>query len=127
VTQAGAAGIKQHRLVWSPINSTLRAVFPAVTAYKHAVYSFLDEWGWHMASDSAELVAPLTPAEVDARLKERLVGETTFLDGVSYPGLFSLSKTHRATLAAESLVMSREKGTFSFMHNQGLCVAKAGK
>ena len=66
------------------------------------------------------------------RLKERaerLVGETTrtFLDGVSYPGLFSLSKTHRATLAAESLVMSREKGTFSFMHNQGLCVAKAGK
>ncbi|EOD21825.1 hypothetical protein EMIHUDRAFT_240935 [Emiliania huxleyi CCMP1516] len=36
--------------------------------------------------------------QVDARLKERLAGETTFLDGVSYPGLFSATKTHRATL-----------------------------
>ena len=48
-----------------------------------------------------------------------------FLDGESYRGLFCLSKKHRATLAAETKVLSTEKGTFSFMHSQGLSVAEA--
>ena len=38
-------GVKQHHLVWSPVHSTLRQVFPAVRAYNQAVYSFMDEWG----------------------------------------------------------------------------------
>ncbi len=35
-TQIGQAGVKQHHLVWSPVNSTLRSVFPAVHAYNQA-------------------------------------------------------------------------------------------
>ena len=50
VTQSGAAGIKQHHLVWSPVYSTLKTVFPTVHAYNQAVYSFLDEWGFRMVS-----------------------------------------------------------------------------
>ena len=53
-------------------------------------------------------------------------GELRFLDGESYRGLFCLSKAHRATLRSETRVLSQEKGTFSFMHNQGLCVAGGG-
>jgi len=124
VTQAGAAGVKQHRLVWSPINSTLRAVFKSVTPFNQAVYSFLDEWGFHMASDDPALVVPLESAELDRRIAERIDGELQFLDGISYPGIFALSKVHRATLAKETMVMSREKGTHAFMHSQGLCIAK---
>merc|ERR1712217_843041 len=53
VTQSGQSGIKQHHLVFSPINRTLRDVFPTVVAYNQAVYSFMDEWraqvlGWRV-------------------------------------------------------------------------------
>jgi len=127
VTQSGAAGIKMHGVVWSPVHNTLRSVFPAVSAYNQAVYSFLDEWGWNMASTDPELAMPLSPEEVDARIAARIKGELRFLDGQSYAGLFALSKLHRRTLAEEKRVLSLEEGTFSFMHNQGLCVATQGK
>jgi len=126
VTQSGAAGIKQHGLVWSPVHNTLRKVFPAVAAYNQAVYSFLDEWGWNLASEDPTLAIPLTPEEVDSRIADRIDGELRFLDGESYRGLFCLSKQHRRTLAQEKKVLSLEQSSFSFMHNQGLCVAEKG-
>jgi thermospermine synthase len=128
VTQSGAAGVKQHHLVWSPVNRTLRTVFPAVRAYNQAVYSFMDEWGWNLGALDAAAAEPLSPEEVDRRIAERIDGGAAvlqFLDGESYRGLFCLSKKHRATLAAETKVLSTEKGTFSFMHSQGLSVAEA--
>ena len=158
VTQSGQAGVKQHHLVWSPVNSTLRQVFPAVRAYNQvhlqrstharspaaqalaatctgplhildraccsqAVYSFMDEWGWNIAFLDDGMGALLEPEQVDARIAERINGELRFLDGESYRGLFCLSKAHRATLAKEARVLSKEKGTFALMHSQGLCVA----
>jgi len=129
VTQSGQSGTKQHGLVWAPVHNTLRQVFPKVHAYNQAVYSFLDEWGWNMAfTDGA--AAQLTPAQVDERIAARIEGGAAalqFLDGESYTGLFCLSKKHRRTLADEKRVLSMEKGTFGFMHNQGLCVAEDGK
>ena len=95
----------------------------AVRAYNQAVYSFMDEWGWNMAFADPGMGALLEPEVVDQRIAERIKGELRFLDGESYRGLFTLSKVHRKTLAAEARVLSREKGTFAVMHNQGLCVA----
>jgi len=126
VTQSGQAGTKRHHLVWSPVHSTLRQVFPAVRAYNQAVYSFLDEWGWNIAFTDSGMGALLEPEQVDQRISERIKGELRFLDGESYKGLFCLSKVHRKTLAAENRVLSREKGTFALMHSQGLCVAGDG-
>jgi len=123
VTQSGQAGVKRHHLVWSPVHSTLKQVFPSVHAYNQAVYSFLDEWGWNLGFSDTGMASLLEPDVVDARIAERIKGELRFLDGESYRGLFCLSKAHRATLRAEDRVLSREKGTYSFMHNQGLCVA----
>ena len=60
---------------------------------------------------------------MDARIAARIVGELKFLDGEAYTGLMSLTKRHRQLLAAETRVLSTEKGTFAAMHNQGLCVA----
>jgi len=124
VTQSGQAGLKRHNLVWAPVHSTLRTVFPLVRAYNQAVYSFMDEWGWNIAFTDPGMGAPLTDEQVDSRIAERIKGELRFLDSESYRGLFCLSKVHRATLAAETRVLSREKGTFAVMHSQGLCVAE---
>ena len=109
----------------TPVNSTLRQVFPSVKAYNQAVYSFMDEWGWNMAyvDPGMEL---LEPEQVDQRIAERITGGADalrFLDGESYRGLFCLSKAHRKTLGEEKRVLSRERGTFALMHSQGLCVA----
>lgn len=125
VTQAGQAGIKRHHVVWSPIHSTLKAVFPRVLPYNQAIYSFLDEWGWQLALSDGAAPYKLEAEEIDKRIAERVTGELKFLDGVSWQGLFALSKVHRKTLAEETCVMT--KGTHRFMHATGLTVAEASE
>merc|ERR1719343_1438594 len=94
VTQSGQSGIKQHHLVFSPINRTLKDVFPKVVPYNQAVYSFMDEWGWNLAFTKGDAKEPtaLSAADVDALIAKRIEGELQFLDGLSWPGIFALSK-----------------------------------
>ena len=115
VTQSGQAGIKMHRTVFSPIHKTLSTVFPKVLAYNQAIYSFLDEWGWNMGFSDPSLAVPLSIEEVDERIAQRINGELKFLDGISWQGLFALSKVHRKSLAAETCVMSNDKSEHRFM------------
>ena len=119
--------IKQHHLVFSPINHTLKAVWPNVVAYNQHVYSFMDEWGWNMGSNEELKPTSLSVEEVDKRITERITGELEFLDGVSWRGIWALSKKHRKTLAAETAVLSVEAGTHRFMPNAGTAtIAKSG-
>jgi thermospermine synthase len=124
VTQSGQAGIKTHTIVFSAINKTLEAVFPKVTPYNQAIYSFLDEWGWNMAFSDPAIATPFTAEEIDQKIAERIVGELKFLDGVMWQGVMAISKRHRQTLAAETCVMS--KGNQRFMMDTGLTVAADG-
>lgn len=129
VTQSGQAGIKQHPLVFSPINRTLKDVFNTVIPYNQAVYSFMDEWGWNMAltEEGATMPADLSIEEVDKRIEARIKGELKFLDGVSWRGIWALSKQHRKTFAAETVVMSVAGNTHRFMCNPGTAtVARRG-
>merc|ERR1712039_655615 len=128
VTQSGQSGIKQHHLVFSPINRTLRDVFPSVFAYNQAVYSFLDEWGWNLAFAEEKASVHLSAEGVDRRIADRIDGELQFLDGVSWAGIWALSKKHRKTLADETTVMSVAGNTHRFMCNAGVAtVAQAQK
>jgi len=130
VTQSGQSGIKQHHLVFSPIHNTLKNVFPNVVPYAQAVYSFMDEWGWNLASEGKAAISPeeLPVAEVDSRIAARINGELQFLDGISWRGIWALSKRHRKTLAAETVVMSTSGNTHRFMHDAGVeTAAKRGK
>jgi len=122
VTQSGQAGIKQHHLVFAPIHSTIKAVFPRVVPYNQAVYSFMDEWGWQIALTDPAMTSPekLDPEEVDKRIKMRITGELQFLDGCSWRGIWALSKKHRKTLAETNVVMSVEGNVHCFMHNPGV-------
>jgi len=129
VTQSGQSGIKQHHMVFSPIHNTLKAVFDQVVPFNQAVYSFMDEWGWNMGLPK-DSVSPksLSTEEVDKRIAERITGELLFLDGESWHGIFALSKKHRKTLAAETVVMSVEGNTHRFMCNPGVAtIAEAGE
>jgi thermospermine synthase len=129
VTQSGQSGIKQHHLVFSPIHRTLKEVFSNVVAYNQAVYSFMDEWGWNLAQTAEGSVDPagLSAEEVDKRIAARVQGELQFLDGVSWRGIWALSKRHRKTLAAETAVMSIAGNQHRFMCNPGVAtIAEAG-
>ena len=66
MTQSGQAGLTRHHLVWSPVHSTLKTVFPAVRGYNQAVYSFMDEWGWNIAFVDAAMGSLLSEEEVPA-------------------------------------------------------------
>uniref|UniRef100_A0A7S1APJ7 thermospermine synthase n=1 Tax=Noctiluca scintillans TaxID=2966 RepID=A0A7S1APJ7_NOCSC len=117
VTQSGQSGQKCPHLTFSPIHNTLKSVFPNVVAYNQAVFSFMDEWGWNMAlSANAPPPSKMAAEDIDKLIAERIDGELQFLDGISWAGVFSLSKKHRKTLAEETRVMSSEKGTHCFMH-----------
>jgi len=125
VTQSGQSGIKQHHLVFSPINRTLKDVFPNVFAYNQHVFSFLDEWGWNMALTEEGAAAPtsVSPEEIDKRIESRITGGADvlqFLDGITWAGIFALSKKHRKTLAEETVVMSVSGNTHRFMNNTGV-------
>jgi len=129
VTQSGQAGIKQHHLVFTPINNTLKAVFNTVVPYNQAVYSFMDEWGWNMGFTSEvkkeDAPASLSVEEVDRRIAARITGELQFLDGESWRGIWALSKKHRKTLAAETVVMSVDNKQHRFMCNPGVATIGA--
>jgi len=121
VTQSGQAGIKQHHLVFSPIHNTIKQVFPKVIPFNQAVYSFMDEWGWQLGlTDTSIDPIAFSIEEVDNRIKTRINGELKFLDGVSWRGIWALSKKHRATLAKETTVMSVKGNVHCFMHNPGV-------
>jgi len=129
VTQSGQSGMKQHHLVFSPIHNTLKSVFPNTTAYNQAVYSFLDEWGWNIGLTEADAAPPasLTVAQVDELIAARIDGELQFLDGISWTGIWALSKKHRKTLAAETCVMSVAGNQHCFMPNPGTATLGANK
>merc|ERR1711920_366100 len=90
----------------------------------------MDEWGWNMAMAEKDALAPskLAAEEVDRRISERIVGELQFLDGISWTGIWALSKKHRKTLAEETTVMSVAGNTHKFMCNAGVAtIAENGK
>eukprot|EP00913_Durusdinium_trenchii_P000032 g28.t1 len=119
VTQASGAGVKMYKAVLSPVLNTLKQVFPAARAYKEAVYSFADEWGF-VIGHSDPSTASITPEEVDRRIAERITGSLQFLDGESYTGIFCLSKQMRSDLSAETRILSKDNPAVFLSHMEGV-------
>ncbi|PKU73809.1 Thermospermine synthase ACAULIS5 [Dendrobium catenatum] len=96
VTQAGPAGVLTHKVVFSSIYNTLRHVFKYVIAYTAHVPSFVDTWGWVMASDQPfELNAQL----INERIGERINGELLYLNGESLVSSTIMNKSvHQSSL-----------------------------
>eukprot|EP00996_Jenningsia_fusiforme_P001711 NODE_2577_length_1164_cov_39.521076_g2356_i0.p1 GENE.NODE_2577_length_1164_cov_39.521076_g2356_i0~~NODE_2577_length_1164_cov_39.521076_g2356_i0.p1 ORF type:complete len:311 (+),score=87.83 NODE_2577_length_1164_cov_39.521076_g2356_i0:70-1002(+) len=111
VTQTSAAGVKTHKLVFTPVNNTLKAVFPKVLPYLQAVYSFGDEWSYNLALSDDTTEFP-SMEEVNKRIAERGLGDLFFLDGESFHRIFLLSKQVREALKAETRVLTEDAPAF---------------
>merc|ERR1719383_766803 len=95
VTQSGQSGQKCPHLTFSPIHNTLKSVFPNVVAYNQAVFSFMDEWGWHWPS--APMLHTLRrwlPKTLISSLRRELTANCSFW--TAYLGLVS-SRCPRST------------------------------
>ena len=110
VTQAGPAALGMTQ-VHGPIVHTLEAAAGQAFPYRANVISFGCEWGFALVSKG---MAPdsLSPEEVDRRIAKRVKGTLRFLDGASWPGLFSAPKWLRAALAAETTVLTEDTQVF---------------
>lgn len=106
VSQCSSAGVKNHRLVFSPVHHTLKQVFPKVHGYCQHIYCFADTWGYNMAFSDANMVLP-TEEQVEAAIASRGLGELFFLDGISFRGIFMLPKYLRQSIVAETSVLSK--------------------
>lgn len=99
-----------HNQVFTAINKTLSTVFPAAFGYAVHVPSFMDRWGYNLASKDKDFNPfKLTEQEVDQRLARLLDGdELKFLDGSVYRTLFTLPKCIRQTLSTEDRIITED-------------------
>ena len=99
VTQSGPAGVLSCSQVFTPINKTCRTVFPSVVAYNAHVPSFSDCWGFNLCLPRGG--TSLTEEEFDARVAARDL-KLSHMDGATWVGARNLTKSIRASLAAET-------------------------
>lgn len=84
---------------------TVRQVFPHVAPYRAHVPSFVESWGFLVASRT-HAADQLTPAEVDARLQAAGLTALRFYDGVTHQALFQLPRMLRAAQAGWTRVIT---------------------
>lgn len=111
VTQSGPGGFLTHRQVFTPINRTVREVFPKVVPYHAHVPSFADTWSWNMAFTSPTQRI-LTAEEMDEQARAKLRGESQFLDGTTFHALASLNKLIKTSIAQEDTILTEENPRF---------------
>ncbi|PIA43157.1 hypothetical protein AQUCO_02000530v1 [Aquilegia coerulea] len=109
VTQAGPAGVLTHKEVFSSIYNTLRNVFKYVVAYTAHVPSFVDTWGWVMASDQPFV---LEPNQIDNRIEERIDGELLYLNGTTFLSSTVMNKIVHQGLMNETHVYTEDDARF---------------
>jgi spermidine synthase len=102
--QSGASGWVNIQNFTAIIN-TLRNVFPVVCPYNVYVPSFVDLWGFGVASPTINPVT-LSPAEIDNRISSRLSRELKSYDGSSHVKLFALSKQLRQKLDSADKIIT---------------------
>ena len=90
---------------YTGICNTVKAVFPTVFPYTIGVPSFGVEWGFVMASKSAESLLP-SAEEVDEAIAARVTSKLRAYDGESHLRMFSLPLQLRDALAAETKVIT---------------------
>lgn len=116
VTQSGCAAVRDCHHVFTPIHNTLRQVFPQVWGYTVSVPSFCSEWGFNIVQRDADAPAIYGGAggeeALDARLKERNLGDLSYYDGVTHTRMFSLNRTVREKCRDEDRVMTVENPLF---------------
>ncbi|KAJ4801022.1 Polyamine aminopropyltransferase [Rhynchospora pubera] len=116
VTQAGPAGVFTHKEVFTSIHNTLKQVFKYVKTYTAHIPSFVDTWGWIMASDHP---FSLNAEEIDQRITDRIKGELLYLNGHSLISATTMNKAVQESLAKETHVYTEDNARFIYGHGIG--------
>ncbi len=95
--QSGASGMANVENYFA-IYNTIKSVFPIVRPYQTFVPTFVDLWGFNVASFTIDPLS-LTPGEIDKRIAARLSRELKAFDGARYAASFVLYKYLRRELA----------------------------
>ncbi|KAG0464600.1 hypothetical protein HPP92_018764 [Vanilla planifolia] len=102
---AGPAGVLTHKEIFSSIYNTLKHVFKYVIACTAPVPSFVDTWGWVLASDQP---FELNALEINKRIEERINGKLLYLNGESIVSSTIMNKTVHQSLLEETHVYTEE-------------------
>jgi thermospermine synthase len=110
VTQSGCASILDCKdAVFTPINNTLKQVFPKVMPYSAYIPSFSSEWGYNMAFKDADFDTEKVFGQLDANIEKMGLGDNLkWYDQISHQRMISLPKEVRQMLADEKRVMTVE-------------------
>jgi spermidine synthase len=100
--RSGSAGLQGHLM--ADLNATLRAVFPLVVAYTAFVPSFMDLYGFHVASGT-DLAWP-GPVTAATRLEERRLTSLKWLGAEHFASLPFLPKFLEARLTRVGKVLT---------------------
>jgi len=107
VTQAGPFGPLDVTEVFTAIHRTVGRVFDQAVPYGAYIPSFGTSWGFVAAGMAdAPPLASLTPAQVDARIADRVGPALRYYDGVAHKGLLSVPKYVRDAIAVETRVIT---------------------
>ncbi|CAN1761805.1 Thermospermine synthase ACAULIS5, partial [Linum perenne] len=122
VTQAGPGGVlpSSHKTVFTSIYNTLKQVFKFVVPYTTHIPSYMETWGWIIASDEA---LTLDVEEIDKRIGERLKTTPLYFEGASFMASTVMSKIIRTSLEEETHVFTDKAG--KYLHGHGIAVASA--
>ncbi|PRP88509.1 hypothetical protein PROFUN_03239 [Planoprotostelium fungivorum] len=115
ITQDGPAGVTSHNMVFTAIHHTLSTVFPKVQSWKTAIPSYVDEWGFSIAStDDKYDVANMSSSQIDQLISERIGNPDTlkWYDGEIHSGMFKLPKVIRKALQEENRVITEDNLLF---------------
>ncbi|CAM9577919.1 unnamed protein product [Chrysoparadoxa australica] len=116
VTQSGPGSIHNHTDCFTVINKTLEKAFPTVIPYTVDIPSFGSSWGFNMGflepSKGQQEIMQQPVKVTDKLIDERIKGELCFLDGIAWPGLFSLAKWLRKTIKAEERIFTKDNPCF---------------
>ena len=114
VTQAGPASIHACTDCFTAIHTTLKQVFPYVSAYATHIPSFTNLWGFHLALKSTEGFDFVAKSDTDTLLSERLKDSSVLrhYDAETHTNMFSLPKYIRTHLAAETRIICEDTPIF---------------
>lgn len=87
------------------IHRTLKTIFPHVASCWNHVPSFGESWGYVVASRTQD-PASWTPAEVEARLRQRGLQGLRYYDGLTHQTLFALPRPLREAIAAPGPIIT---------------------
>jgi spermidine synthase len=110
--QSGAAGWTNFKNFTAIIN-TLKSVFNIVCPYHVYVPSFVDLWGFAIASSSV-IPTELSIEEIDRRISERITKRLKSYDGLTHRSLFTLPKHLRHQLAITRRIITDQKPVFVY-------------